>query len=148
MAFRHLLFIQLCFSYHSLLPFPPLLGFPCSSMVKKKKICLQCTRWGFNPWVRKIPWGRKLQPSLVFLSGKSHGQRTLVGYSSWGCRRVKHDLTTEHQHDPFPVHSLFTNTFIVYQHKELVDLVLVSLWIKASFQVSVRRRPNSLELIP
>ena len=33
---------------------------------------------------RKIPWIRKWQPSPVFLSGDSHGQRNLAGYSSWG----------------------------------------------------------------
>ena len=31
--------------------------------------------------VRKIPWRRKWQPTPVFLSGKSHGQRSLVGYT-------------------------------------------------------------------
>ena len=39
---------------------------------------------GFDPWVRKIPWKRAWQPTLVFLSGKSHGQRSLVGYSPQG----------------------------------------------------------------
>ena len=46
-------------------------------------------RWGngkgrrqeFNPWVRKMPWSRKWQPAPVFLPGKLHGQRSLVGYS-------------------------------------------------------------------
>ena len=38
----------------------------------------------FNPWVRKIPWRRTWQPTLVFLPGQSHGQRSLVGYSPWG----------------------------------------------------------------
>ena len=38
----------------------------------------------FNPWVGKIPWRRKWQPTLVLLPGKSHGQRSLVGYSPWG----------------------------------------------------------------
>ena len=40
----------------------------------------QCRRpktLGFNPWVRKIPWRRKWQPTPVFLPGKSHGQRNL-----------------------------------------------------------------------
>ena len=37
-------------------------------------------RQGFNPWVGKIPWRRKWQPTLVFLPGESHGQRSLVGY--------------------------------------------------------------------
>ena len=40
-------------------------------------------------------WGRKWQPTTVFLPGKSHGQRSLVGYSPWGCR-VGHDLVSEH----------------------------------------------------
>ena len=38
--------------------------------------------WGFDPWVRKIPWRRKGQPTPVFLPGESHGQRNLAGYSS------------------------------------------------------------------
>ena len=41
-------------------------------------------RLGFNPWVRKIPWRRRWQPSPVFLPRESHGQRSLVGYSPWG----------------------------------------------------------------
>ena len=41
---------------------------------------------GLIPWIRKIPWRRKWQPSPVFLPGKFHGQRSLVGYSPWGCK--------------------------------------------------------------
>ena len=38
-----------------------------------------------NPYqVRKICWSKKCFSTPVFLPGKSHGQRTLVGYSSWG----------------------------------------------------------------
>ena len=37
----------------------------------------------FDPRVRKIPWSRKWQPVPVFLPGKFHGQRSLVGYSPW-----------------------------------------------------------------
>ena len=40
---------------------------------------------------------RKWQPTPVFLLGKSHGQRSLAGNSLWGCKRVKHDLTTKQQ---------------------------------------------------
>ena len=40
-------------------------------------------RWGFDPWVRKIPWSRKWQPTPVLLPGEFHGQRSLVGYSPW-----------------------------------------------------------------
>ena len=52
-------------------------------------------RLGFHPWVRKIPWSRKWQPTLVFLPGKFHGQRSLAGYSPWG---HKASGTTEHTH--------------------------------------------------
>ena len=56
--------------------------FPVSTS-GKESIC-QC-RWrkrhGFDPWVVKIPQRRAWQPTLVFLLGDSHGQRSLVGYS-------------------------------------------------------------------
>ena len=50
----------------------------------------------FNPWVRKIPWRRKWQPTAVFLSGKSHRQRSLVGYSPWSCKEL--DMTEQLNH--------------------------------------------------
>ena len=40
----------------------------------------------YNPWVRKIPWRRKWQTTPVFLPGKSHVQKSLGGYSPWGCK--------------------------------------------------------------
>ena len=46
--------------------------------------CRRCKRRGFNPWVKKIPWRRKWQPSPVFLSEKFHGWRSLTEYSPWG----------------------------------------------------------------
>ena len=57
----------------------------------------QCRRCQFDPWVRKIPWRRKWQPPPVFLPGKPHGQRSLAGYSPWGCKRVRHDLAAKQQ---------------------------------------------------
>ena len=39
---------------------------------------------GSIPWVRKIPWRRKWQPTALHLPGKFHGQRSLAGYSPWG----------------------------------------------------------------
>ena len=55
-------------------------------------------RCGFDPWVRKIPWRRKRQPTPVFLPGESRGQRSLAGYSPWG--RTDSDKTeaTEYAH--------------------------------------------------
>ena len=40
--------------------------------------CRRHKRWQFNPWVGKIPWRRAWQPTLVFLPGESHGQRSLT----------------------------------------------------------------------
>ena len=58
----------------------------------------QCRRFRFHPWIRKIPWRRKWQPTPVFLHGKSHGQKSMECYSSWGCKRVGHDLASKQQH--------------------------------------------------
>ena len=53
----------------------------------------QCKRHGFDPWVRKIPWKRKQQPTPVLLSGELHGQRSLALCNPWGCK----DLDTIQQ---------------------------------------------------
>ena len=45
----------------------------------------------FNSWIGKIPWRRKWQSMPTVLPGKSHGQRSLAGYSPW-ITRVGHDL--------------------------------------------------------
>ena len=47
--------------------------------------------------VVKIPWTRKWQPAPVFMPGKSHGQRSLVGYGPRGCKRIRHKLVTKYQ---------------------------------------------------
>ena len=59
----------------------------------------QRRRRAFSPWVWKTPWRRKWPPSTVFLPGKSHGQRSLAGWSPWGCKRVRHNLATKRQHE-------------------------------------------------
>ena len=46
---------------------------------------------GFDLWVGKIPGRKKWQSTPVFLPGKSHAQRSLVGYSPWGCEEL--DMT-------------------------------------------------------
>ena len=56
------------------------------SLVAQTIICLQWGRPTFNPWVGKIPWRRACQASPVFLPGQARGQRSLGGYSLWGCK--------------------------------------------------------------
>ena len=65
------------------------------------RVCLQCGRPGFDPWVGKIPWRRKWQPTPVFLPVKSHGQKSLVGYTPWGCK-VRHNWATNTFTFPHP----------------------------------------------
>ena len=80
-------------------------GFPGGSVVNKES-APQCRRCGFNPWVRKIPWRRKWYPTLVFLPGKSHGQRRLVDYSPWIAIRC--DLATKQSNQIHMVVYVFT----------------------------------------
>ena len=50
---------------------------------------------GLIPGVERPSWSRKWQPTPVFLPGKFHGQRSLVGYSPWGHKELD---KTEHTH--------------------------------------------------
>ena len=65
------------------LPFrSSLWGFPGGASGKESSYQY---RWcSFHPWVQKMPWRRKWQPTPVFLPGESRGQRSLVGCSPWG----------------------------------------------------------------
>ena len=54
---------------------------------------------GFSPWVGKIPWSRKWQPTPAFLLGKFHIQGNQGGYSPG----VKNSYTTQHAHEQIDV---------------------------------------------
>ena len=54
-----------------------------SRWLSGKESASQSRRHRLDPWVRKIPWSRKWQPTPVFLPGKFHGQRSLVDYRLW-----------------------------------------------------------------
>ena len=75
-------------------------------------LCLQCGRPEFDPWIGKIPWKRKWQPTPVLLPGKSHGWRSLVGCSPRGC---KESDTSERQHEysiVYMYHNYFVNSSV------------------------------------
>ena len=63
-----------------------------------KESACQCRKCRFDPWVRKIPCSRKWQPTPVFLPGKSHEQRSLMGNGLWGHTEL--DMT-----EPLRVHT-------------------------------------------
>ena len=54
--------------------------------LRQEIICLQCGRPGFDTWVGNIPWMRDRLSTPISLPGESHGQRSLAGYSPWGCK--------------------------------------------------------------
>jgi len=58
-----------------------------SLVAKTVKNLLVMQKTWFNLWVRKIPWRTDWLSTPVFLSGESHGQRSLVGYSPWDHKR-------------------------------------------------------------
>ena len=82
-------------------------------------------RCGFDPWVRRILWRRKWQPTPVFLPRKSHGQRSLKGYSPWGCERFSHYLTTEQQQCFLKV--IITTAKVGHLHKYNTNIT-IKIW--------------------
>ena len=63
-------------------------GFPGSTVVKNSPANSgdMSERRGFDPGTKKILWSRKREPTPVCFPGKVHGQRSLGGYSLWGCK--------------------------------------------------------------
>ena len=49
-----------------------------------KELAWQAGDMGSISGSGRFPWRRKWQYTAVFWPGKSHGQRSLVGYSTWG----------------------------------------------------------------
>ena len=71
-------------------------------VAQRSRNCLQRRRPGFNPWVGKIPRRKAWQPTPVFLSGKSHGQRSLVGYIVHGVAKSQTRLKRLSAHTQMP----------------------------------------------
>ena len=70
------------------------------------------TRHVVDPWVWKIPWRRKQQPTLIFFPGESHRQRNLVGYSPQGLKESDRTKRTQHtcmHNDPRQIHLCWRN---------------------------------------
>ena len=66
--------------------------------IRWQRICLQGRRPRFDSWVGKIPWRGEWQPTPVFITGESHGQRSLVSYSPSGWKEldITEQLTLSH----------------------------------------------------
>ena len=108
-----------------------------------KESACQCRRCGFNPWVRKMPWRKKWQPTPVFLPRKPHGEKNLAGYSPWDHKEsdTTYQLST-HLHNVFAFLSYWMSTLLKHwgfpgasDSKESTcnagDLVLIP-WLRRS----------------
>ena len=100
----HYFRVKWCFKLY----YSPVSCLQASLVAQLKRICLQCRRHRFDPWVGKIPWRRKWQPTPLSLLGKSHRQRSLVGCSPWG---PKESGMTER-----PTHASCLLLFSLWQH--------------------------------
>ena len=91
-----------------------------------KEPACQCTRHrrpGFSPWAEKIPWRRSWQSTPVFLPGESHGQRSLVGYSPWGCKGLDKTEITLHAHTQCKINDLLGFRFIFFEKIQAMYLL-------------------------
>ena len=88
----------------------------------------------------KIPWKRKWHPTPVLLPGKSHGQRSLVGYSPWGRKELD---TTERLHFHFE-HSLALPFFGIGMK---ADLFLCVSWCHFILMTGVPQRCSQVSLL-
>ena len=80
---------QMVYRLSHLGPYSPVEIVMSYMFVRAPRLCscnesaCQFGRYRLDPWVRKIPWRRKWQPTPVFLPEKFYVQRSLVGYSLW-----------------------------------------------------------------
>ena len=79
-------------------------------LLSGKESAFQRRRLGFDPYVGKIPWRRNWQHTPVFLPGKSHDQRSLVGFSPWDC---KESDTTEQVSPHTDINSVCMSTPVI-----------------------------------
>ena len=100
-------------------------------------LTLQETWVRFLVWVRKIPWRKEWQPTPVFLPGEFYGQRSLVGYSSRGHKKVRHDWATNIL--------TFTDTTPPTLHLYSVTLGVCLSCVLSCSVVSVSLQPHGLQ---
>ena len=110
------------------------LDFPSGASGKElSRQCRRQKRHGFDPWVGKILWRRKQQPTPVFLPGESHGQTSLKCYSLWGHKELDTIKWLRSSIMPLIIFNVFLQSnileiyFLVYYNIFLIVLLLFSL---------------------
>ena len=107
------------------------------------KIHLSCRRCGFSPWVGKLPWRGKWQPTPAFLPGKSYGWRSLAAYSPWGRKSFGHNLTAKQQQQTT---STGRRRKITFSHK--VDAEKVFKKTQLPFMIKILNKVGMQESFP
>ena len=102
-----------------------------------------------DPWVGKVSWNRQWQLTPGLLPGESHGQRSLVGYSPWGRKRVRHDSVTKQQLHVPPAGEPWHQTPHVHSHLVFIVGVQFSslsrlVWFWISENTTQSGKENSL----
>ena len=96
-------------------------GFPHDASGKESACQYRrCKSPEFYPWVSKIPWRKKWQPTPVFLTGESYGQRSLAGYGPQSCK----ELDTTKQLSNWAQH------IKILRHPSSAHATLAFLWFK------------------
>ena len=65
------------------------MGFPGGSMIKNTPAIQEMQKTWVQSLGQEDPWNRKWQPTPLFLPGKFHGQRSLLGYGQWRYKKLK-----------------------------------------------------------
>ena len=113
---------------------------PCTyglpQWLSSKESTCQFRRRRFDPYVWKISWRRKWQPTPVFLPGKHHGQKSLAGCNPWG-HRVRPSLVTKQQ---LFLYILFQ---ILFPYRFLRDIkfnsLTITFWYFVFFSFPIQR---------
>ena len=102
---------------------PILTGFPGGSVVKNLLANAGYTSLGWED-----PLEKEMATHSVFLAGKSHGQRSPVGYSPWGCKRVRHNLETKKTNPLLALSNLLVSRSQTLLLAPSVRFTLVRIW--------------------
>ena len=89
------------------------------------RICLQCGRPEFDPWIAKILWRRAWQPIPVFLPGESPWTEESSGLQSMGLQKVRHNWATKQTHYYFLVWSVVGCLGSFYMDSQLSQNLLL-----------------------
>ena len=103
---------------------------------------MQCRRPGFHPWVGNICWKREWLPTPVFLPGGFHGQRSLVGYSPWGCKESEVTQSCQTLCHPMDCSPLGSSVHGIFQARVL-EWVAIS--FRGSFQPGIEPGSPALQ---